>query len=57
MLWKILGKVFINKKFTSRKTSLKLKMDIFEIPDIKSIDTTILDTSSFSASLTISVKF
>ena len=35
--WKILGKVFITKKFTQCKTSCTLKIDVFEIPDNKNI--------------------
>ena len=37
VLRKILEKVFINKKFTQCKTSRKLKIDLFEIPDKKNI--------------------
>ena len=37
MLRKILQKVFISKEFTQCKTSLTLKLDVFEIPDNKNI--------------------
>ena len=38
VLWKILEKVFITKKFTHYKTSRTLKIDVFEIPDNKNIE-------------------
>ena len=37
MLWKILKKVFLTKKFTQCKTSRTLKIDAFEVPDNKNV--------------------
>ena len=37
MLWKILVKIFITKKFNQCKTSRILKIDVLEIPDKKYI--------------------
>ena len=37
VLWKILEKVFISKKYTQCKTSQTLKIDVLEIPDNESI--------------------